>query len=191
MMSNVQKQNRGFTLVETLVAITVLLLVIIGPITAAQKGIKNAYYASEQLTAVFLAQEAVEAVRELRDARALEVYKQGEGGLGSPTASTNDWDYSLPSNCDGDGCGFDVKNNSFDSCGTSNNNCKLSIGEDGQYSYDSGGVESPYTRKVSIGSESGGGWPVTATVTWDSQVHGTKIITIQTWVYDQYRRYEN
>jgi prepilin-type N-terminal cleavage/methylation domain-containing protein len=50
--------NRGFTLVETLVAVTVLLLVIVGPMTVAQKGIQNAYFANEQVTAVFLAQEA-------------------------------------------------------------------------------------------------------------------------------------
>ena len=64
--------TQGFTLVETLVAIAVLLLIIIGPITAAQKGIQQAYYANEQLSAVFLAQEAIESIRQRGDDRALK-----------------------------------------------------------------------------------------------------------------------
>lgn len=67
-------QLKGFTLVETLVAVAILTIVIVGPITIAQKGIQNAHFAGDQLTAVFLAQEAVEGVRELRDKEALEAY---------------------------------------------------------------------------------------------------------------------
>ncbi len=41
-MNTQLKNSNGFTLVETLVAIGVLLLAIIGPMTVAQKGIQNA-----------------------------------------------------------------------------------------------------------------------------------------------------
>ena len=38
--------DKGFTLVESLVAIGILLVVIIGPLTIAQKGIQQAYFAN-------------------------------------------------------------------------------------------------------------------------------------------------
>ncbi len=66
--------SKGFTLAETLVAIAILLMVIIGPITAAQNGIRQAYLANEQTAAVFIAQEAIESIRQLRDERALAAY---------------------------------------------------------------------------------------------------------------------
>lgn len=74
-------EEQGFTLVETLVAIAILLLIIIGPITAAQKGIQQAYYANEQLSAVFLAQEAIEAIRQRRDDQALEAWNNPSGNI--------------------------------------------------------------------------------------------------------------
>jgi prepilin-type N-terminal cleavage/methylation domain-containing protein len=89
MPSSTHTQIHGFTLVETLVAIAVLLIVIIGPISAAQKGIQQAYYANEQLSAVFLAQEAIEAVRQLRDDRALEAWDNLSANI-----DTSDWSLS-------------------------------------------------------------------------------------------------
>jgi prepilin-type N-terminal cleavage/methylation domain-containing protein len=82
------REEQGFTLVETLVAIAILLLIIIGPITAAQKGIQQAYYANEQLSAVFLAQEAIEAIRQRRDDRALEAWNNPSGNVDTSTWST-------------------------------------------------------------------------------------------------------
>lgn len=87
-MKHTIHKEKGFTLVETLVAITILLLVIIGPITAAQKGVQQAYYANEQLSAVFLAQEAIEAVRERRDNQALAAWNDPAGDLDTSAWST-------------------------------------------------------------------------------------------------------
>ncbi len=58
---------RGFTLLETLVAVAVLLMALLGPFSIAQQALKNAYYARDQVTAFYLAQEGVEFVRAIRD----------------------------------------------------------------------------------------------------------------------------
>lgn len=57
----------GFTLVETLVAITILLIVMIGPMTISSQTAKSSTFASEQVTAFFLAQEGAEIVQKARD----------------------------------------------------------------------------------------------------------------------------
>lgn len=61
----------GFTLIETLVAITILLIALAGPLTIAAKGLSTAYYARDQITAFYLAQEGIEYLRNIRDAQAL------------------------------------------------------------------------------------------------------------------------
>ena len=59
--------GRGFTLIETLVAITILLLSISAPMTIASKGLASSFFARDQITAFYLAQDAVEYVRNHRD----------------------------------------------------------------------------------------------------------------------------
>lgn len=61
------KPSKAFTLVETMVAISILSLAITGPMLIAQKGIASAIYARDQITAFYLAQDAVEFVRNVRD----------------------------------------------------------------------------------------------------------------------------
>ena len=62
-----QRKNKGFTLVEAMVAISVLSLAVTGPLLIAQKGLASAIYAKDQITAFYLAQEAVEYIRNVRD----------------------------------------------------------------------------------------------------------------------------
>lgn len=57
----------AFTLVETLVAISVLLIAIVGPFYAIQKSITASFVARDQLTASALSQEGLEYVYALRD----------------------------------------------------------------------------------------------------------------------------
>ena len=63
-----QEKNRGFTIVETLVAVAILMIAIAGPLTIAQKSLISAIYAKDQVTATFLAQDAIEYVKNMRDA---------------------------------------------------------------------------------------------------------------------------
>jgi len=69
----------GFTLIETLVAITILTLAISGPLFTANRAIVAAENARDQLTALYLAQEGVEYVRMMRDNSYLAAYRDESG----------------------------------------------------------------------------------------------------------------
>jgi len=64
--------NKGFTLVELLITITVILVGLVGTFTAVQQGITTIDYARSRLTASLLAQEGVEIVKNIRDTNLLE-----------------------------------------------------------------------------------------------------------------------
>ena len=76
-------QKQGFTLIETLIAITVLLIAIVAPMSLASEGILAARLAQDQIVAFYLAQEGVEAVRNLRDQNKLENRPMLDGALGN------------------------------------------------------------------------------------------------------------
>ncbi len=59
--------SRGYTLIETLVAFTLILIVITGPITLISRGLVGLSNAKNKLIAANLAQEAVEIARAIRE----------------------------------------------------------------------------------------------------------------------------
>ncbi len=61
----------GMTLVETLVAVSILTVAIVAPMTLTMQSLSAAYYARDQVIASNLAQEAIESVRAVRDANIL------------------------------------------------------------------------------------------------------------------------
>jgi len=61
----------GFTLLETLAAVSVLTFAIVGPLTLAYYSIRSSSVSQNQLTAFYLAQEAIEYIKNLRDNNAL------------------------------------------------------------------------------------------------------------------------
>lgn len=62
---------RGYTLLETLVAILILSLSIVVPMTIASRTLVSSTIAREQIVAIYLAQEGIEAIRNLRDKNSL------------------------------------------------------------------------------------------------------------------------
>jgi len=73
------KFRRGFSLVEALVAISILSLSIAATFSAVQNGIQSSTLAKDQITAFYLTQEGMEFVRNIRDENAL----QNLGGTGA------------------------------------------------------------------------------------------------------------
>lgn len=73
-MPNLMKRTdvrRGFTMIETLVAVFILMLSITGPLYFVSQSLQSAYYARDQVTAFYLTQESVELIKNIRDTNAL------------------------------------------------------------------------------------------------------------------------
>ena len=71
MKKTVNKKEKGFTLIETLVAIFILVIAVTGPMSAAQNSLKASFLARDQVVAYYLAQDAIEGIKNLRDNDAL------------------------------------------------------------------------------------------------------------------------
>jgi len=167
-----KKENRkGFTLVETLIAISILLVGVSAAFSAAQSGLSSTIAVKDRITAIFLAQEAMEAVRNLKDSNLLLQNKtldnnspywlDGLAGPGNPCAGGNPCDYD-----------FDSINNfpEFINCGSS---CFLNINNAGEYVHEAGSPQSRFRRFITITEISSGPIKkealVVATVTWSGQ----------------------
>lgn len=62
--------KRGFTLIETFGAITILIVAVLGPLALLAQSISDASIIKNQITASYLAQEAVELIINKRDSNA-------------------------------------------------------------------------------------------------------------------------
>lgn len=69
------RNPRAFTLVETLIAISIVTIAVVGPLLTASRTLVAAYIARDQLTASYLASEAVDYVHSMRDAMYLADYE--------------------------------------------------------------------------------------------------------------------
>lgn len=67
--------KRGFTLIETMVAVSILTLAVAGPLYTASRAIVAAETSRDRLTASYLAQEGIEYVRMMRDNEYLIAYR--------------------------------------------------------------------------------------------------------------------
>lgn len=150
------KARKGFTLIETLVAIAVLTISIIGPFTIASKGMTSAIFARDQITAFYLAQESVEYIRNIRD----------ENNL-----NDNNWLTGLD-NCIGNNiCTIDINedniNNIIKKC-ISDSCPVLKYDENTNFYNYSTGNNSPFTRKTNIKVINNKEVAITTTLSWST-----------------------
>ncbi len=61
------RNKQGFTLVETLVAISILMIAITGPLTIASKALTTALTSRDQVIATFLVQDVHEYIHNIKD----------------------------------------------------------------------------------------------------------------------------
>ena len=73
------KLQAGFTLIETLVAISLLSVAIVAPMSLVSQSLAAATYSRDQVAAYNLAQEGIESVRGIRDGNILANALQSQG----------------------------------------------------------------------------------------------------------------
>ena len=67
MIKFLSQKNKGFTIVETIIAIFVFSVAITAVMAVFSRGIESTDYAKNKMIASYLAQEGIEHIRNLRD----------------------------------------------------------------------------------------------------------------------------
>ncbi len=171
--------NRGFTLVETLVAVSVFSFSVLGLLVLLANGVANTAYAKKKAAASYLAAEGVEYVRNLRDTYVLY--------SGNPATGWSSFKSKLSAaSCSGaNGCYFDDRNVSFTDttlpmtdltfAACANSTCTnaplLYDSTSGKYGYVSGST-SGFSRKINMVQLSADEVRIFSTVYW-TQGSGT------------------
>ena len=159
----------GFTLVETLIAISILTIAILGPMSIAQSGLQAARYAESTATAQFLAKEGVEHVKSriysnMSTGKAVLGNEWLKFGIGGSTACMNG----------GQSCVIDARPGSEDiqvktQCegDASSSQCPyLYQDANGFYGQDSSGTITPYKRWFTVDDDIDGQATIYVQVYW-------------------------
>ena len=181
------KSFRGFTLVETLVALSIFSLSIVALVTVSSGGLNNTLYAKNRLTATYLAQEGVELVRAMRDSDNLA--SSTGSGWGTFTASSIT---ACTTNYSGVNAGCNISplayggNLTAYACNSTANsdNCTLYIDPiTGYYGDPSVNVGHPsiFRREIHVDAIGSADVHVTVTVYWQ-QGSGTQSVTVSDYL---------
>lgn len=166
------QKNTGFTLVETLIAISIFSLSILALMAVLSQGISDTIYAKKKVIATYLAQEGVEYVRTLRDTYVLYSVSGQSGWDAFNTKLTE-----TGANCDdSNGCYFDDQNlNYMDqtvpiadiSLIACVSDCPVLLYDEtsGKYGY-ALGESSTYIRKIQISQINADETKIFSTVSW-------------------------
>ncbi|MDB5195447.1 MAG: seg [Parcubacteria group bacterium] len=168
---------KAFTLVETLVAIAILSIAIIGPFQIVQGVLQSSYIARDQLIAAALAQEGMEYVRQVRDTNFIynsrnaggRMWLEGfDGSAGTPDCYTNACIVDV---------GQQLAQQRVISCGDLT--CAgrpLYLSGGGLYNQSSSGTVTRFTRSVNFVFKDGTESFVSVTVSWN--YHGLHTVTL-------------
>ncbi len=168
------KNNFGFTLLETLVALSVLTFAALGPLSLATYTIRAASVSQNQFTAFFLAQEAMEYIRNRRDSNILSGANWLDGM--APAGAGNGL-------CRGvNGCIADVPNNNIQTCNPPGcSNIKYNS-VSGLYNYSSGS-STIFMRKFKLTYISNYEEKIEVTISWQDKF-GLKSFTIEENIFN-------
>ncbi len=155
----------GFTLIETLIAVTILTLSVVGPMITANRAIVASRTARDQLTASYLAQEGIEYMRAVRDNAYLAAYSAGNTSVAWSNFTTE-----IASCRTAPFCKFDpTGSGSLSVC--SGGVCPLWLAPTNIYTPTSGGTQTPFTRTIQTVSVTATDEQVVSKVSWS--YHGT------------------
>jgi type II secretory pathway pseudopilin PulG len=167
----------GFTLIETLIAVLLLVTAIAGPLTLAAKALSGALIARDEMVAFYLAQDAIEYVRYVRDSNKL-------------ATPPNSWLTGL-SDCTGAaGCAVDPTSGAVTACsGTCPYLKKHDDGSGAKYfSYTLGSVTPQrFLRTITLASPASGATTeeiLTVSVSWRAQSGVTRTIVVRENLFD-------
>jgi len=166
---HIPPRARAFTLIETMVAIAIFTLAIVGPFVAASRALTAAAVARDGLMASGLAQEGLEIVRAERDQAYLAHQSDPLAYLGACIAPGR--------------CVADMSTLAASACSSS---CPaLYVTGSGLYNQSGSGAPSLFTRTISVARNPGGlanAERATVTVTWTD--HGAHTLTLTEDFYD-------
>lgn len=157
------KKQAGFTVLESMVAILILSLSIAGVFSAVQQGLSQSIIAKDEIKAYYLAQEAIEIIRNKRDINQLAKINSGSGNwLTGISADASDpcWFGKI--------CRADVVTNAFSYCGASWDSCPV-LNQDATtfvYNYDGSDPSTNLKREIQIESVAANEVAVTVRVSW-------------------------
>lgn len=166
MSEKIEKNNKGFTLVETLVAIGILSIAILGTFTAVQSGLQDSGVSKDRITAFWLAQEGMEYIKNIRD----------ENALHNLSGVSTNWLHGLSEN-NGDPCYFgktckiDSPLKQVTSCGGGFGSCPV-LNEDsatGLFGYNGGWPATYFKREIQFSQNSADEILVTIRMSWTSR----------------------
>jgi len=156
----------GFTILESIVAIMILSLSISGAFSAVQQSLSQSIIAKDEVKAFYLAQEAVEIIRNKRDTNQLPILDGGSGNwLDGISALASDPCY-FGKTCRVDATGpNDVF---FYACSGSWNSCEVLRQDETTfiYSYDGNDPTTNFKREIQIESISANEITITVRITW-------------------------
>ncbi len=170
-----KQKNKGFTLVETLIAISIFSTSLVVLMSVLGSGINNTTYAKNKMEASYLAQEGIEYIRNMRDSYVLyeDPSVSWDNFIGALSASTSSCNTTT-------GCGININisdardysdyQNLIFSCSILNR-CKLYL-NNGNYNINQTGIDSGFTRVISMTEMSSDEIKITSEVKW-AQGSGT------------------
>ncbi len=159
MRSKIVNHYRGFTLLEVLIALFVFTIGILGAFLWISRTTSLAATPGRQLVATYLAQEALEIVRNIRDTNFLEIqaiqagfpidWREGLLGCETETGCEADYDDSILTAATGP-----LR--------------LLLLDSNGYYNYDSGN-ETLFTRKITVTPQEDDKVEIVAEVSWQEK----------------------
>lgn len=184
----------GFSLIETLVAISLLLIIIVGPMTISSSTARSTSFASEQVIAFFLAQEGAELAQKARDDLVLENFENPSAGGWSEFV--DDSFSGTYSDCfTPEGCGLELNTDQTGSLKTpfecDSGECQLyfdSSGGRSQYTHESSAPDTtPYTRVITMDEIAGREVEVVSTVYWRTgDLREVQQVQVVTYLFNVY-----